>query len=1342
MRLVKLSLCGFKSFADKTEFVFDDQVTGIVGPNGCGKSNVVDSIKWVLGERSSKSLRGTEMLDVIFAGSAGRKPAGMASVTLTFENPERAGEVEEIATIAAESTPEEVPVVAAEGAAEQEPAVAIADGSDEEVSLVDSKLKGKRGLPIDADIVEVERRLYRDGNSQYLINGKRARLRDIRELFMDTGIGADAYSIIEQGKVDRMLLASPQERRSIFEEAAGVAKYKQRRIEAMRKLEKTETNLATTRQQLESTERRLRLVKGQAAKARKFQTLDSELTAWRTAVAFDQYDELRVRLEGLSSRQADLEGQRTAAQEKVTQFELARQDAEAFRNEKQNAGRAAEQERLNIAFQCSQASQKREMAQRTLADVQSRLVHDRERLTTIDSEMLKVGAAIADASETLAAEAEKRDEQERSLTALAAERATLLSETQERETLLRQKRQAMQQIDRERAGLIASCEAEERQARNLSDQIAGLERRVEQFAAGRIATERDNDEARQAFDRFGADVTRLESELERALAELERLSGGRDSLARRVGELQQDLARIESRRATLREMAEAHVGYAEAVRGVLNARQEGRFAGVLGALADLIDVNPSVTNAVEAALGTGLQALVVPNSSQLPTPEEIASLEGRVTFLPLEVGESRDTEFPGSITDVDPSLAARVIRLGTLVTPREVSETTKGLPRTLHRLLGETYLVENIDSALMLGASGVLPARARFVTRDGTVIESDGRIIAGPLGADSGSGVGVLQRREELERLDDQASQARAQLDTAKGELATIGSAAATVGEQTGTLRRQLSEAQRQAVSHHSLMERKTAELARLARDESETGQQLDSLRSRRDRLTQEATELRDRGQKLAALLEEQATETREAEAAASTARARAEALSEQCTVAKVAVERLASQAVAARRELSRLELARDESERQKRDLATHEQQGAARCEELTTTIAECEKQIEESGAVLSEVSARAEAIGREASEAGDAVVTATETLNTAREHSMNLERDWNALEITRRELEVKRETIEERTQQELRIDLANEYAQYRELVATGDVQKPDTAAAATAISQLRSEIKSLGNVNLDAIDEEGTLEAANESLVRQVADLDTARGTLVELIEKLNAISKDRFGAVFAKIQEQFGGADGMFRRLFGGGKAEVRLMPLVREIENADGTISKVETEEVDLLESGIEVVAKPPGKEPRSISQLSGGEKTLTAVALLMSIFRSKPSCFCILDEVDAALDESNVNRFGQVVRQFTDLSHFIVITHNKRTMQQADRLFGVTMQERGVSTRVTVKFDQVAKDGSIKTDPAAKPEPQAAASAVAIAEPKPLEAEAPAKPGPLRRALAAMHEQNQSPVPSDN
>jgi chromosome segregation protein len=401
-----------------------------------------------------------------------------------------------------------------------------------------------------------------------------------------------------------------------------------------------------------------------------------------------------------------------------------------------------------------------------------------------------------------------------------------------------------------------------------------------------------------------------------------------------------------------------------------------------------------------------------------------------------------------------------------------------------------------------------------------------------------------------------------------------------------------------------------------------------------------------------------------------------------------------------------------------------------SRSDEANVRIAQVAELLARAAATTTELAGRCTQLG--------------ESLQICRHRVQVLERDFHSLEVSRRELEVKRENTQERCLQELSRDLGAELAEYRALVADAGVARVEHAEAQRAIDDFRDAIKRLGNVNMDALQEELTLQGQNESLVKQVADIESARGQLVTLIEQLNLVSKERFGGIFKTIQEQFGSETGMFRKLFGGGRAEVRLMPLVKEVEQPDGSITKVETDEIDVLESGVEVIAKPPGKEPRAISQLSGGEKTLTAVALLLSIFRSKPSCFCVLDEVDAALDEGNVGRFNNAIRDFTDQSSFIVITHNKRTMQNADRLYGVTMQERGVSTRVSVRFEQVGKDGSIQashsgnagatrdaehgpTTPTATlhmvPESQLAQSSVL--SPAAIEALTPSDPQPSRR-----------------
>ena len=1417
MRLTKLTLNGFKSFADRTEFTFDHAVTGIVGPNGCGKSNVVDAIKWVLGERSSKSLRGTEMLDVIFAGSAGRKPGGLASVALTFENPVIAPG-SRVAPEFAEGCPPDAAASTAPGT--DEPASAGAPApqnldvdpdADAEPTALDRHVKGKRALPIDADVVEIERRLFRDGTSQYLINGRRARLRDIRELFMDTGIGADAYSIIEQGKVDAMLLASPQERRIIFEEAAGVAKYKQRRIEAQRKLDRAMANLATTREQLESTERRLRLVRGQAAKARRFKQLDEDLAALRSAVSFAQYDDLRQRLEGLTSRQTDLDDVRKQAAAQVEQLETARQEAELNRADLQGRHRTLEQDRMAVVFAATQASQKREMTLRASAEAQKRADEDSSRFTRLQEQLQQVEAAAVAQGEDVAALSERRAESERVLQTLTGERAGAAEALAEAQAQINAQRAALGRIEREQSSLAASLAGEERQSQMLREQAAALAARAGRLEADHSGHTAQASAAGARAQELHATVQRLESELAAAQAQLQDLSQGKAGRLAALSTLEQDLAAVEARRGTLQEMVATRVGFAQAVRAVMEQRERdlaaraadpgapAPFAGVLGPLADFLRVTPqsdtpgadpadastqSTSNAapfstlelsaaVEAALGPSLQALVVPAHADLPSPAALAGLSGRVTFLPAAALAPADT--PPSIP-VDPLLARRVVCLATVVTPRE-NVSAPALADLLARLLGGTYLVANLEAALLLAAARAFGPSARFVTTDGMVLEPDGRVTAGPLNASENSGAGLILRRDELEALSVRVQSLAVQVSQARADLAAVDQQAADVSRHAAALRSDLAAHQRQHIAEQNAAQRHEADAARAARDLAQLAQERQHAADRLARLEADSASLRDRIASLGRLAEEQAQVLRGSEEGSRSAQLRAEQAAEQLNAAKVEVARVSESLAAARREHARLVSTRDDLTRQIRDVDAALARAAARVEELAQVATEAEAQITASNARAAELAASAHALAGELSAAGDALAELARTLDAARAHALHLERDWNSLEIARRELEVKRETLEERGLQELRIDLAAAFADYRAMLQPLEVDGVswtlaplDLVQAAADIDTLRAEIKRLGNVNLDSIEEEGTLEQQNQQLVQQVADLDNAKTMLEGLITQLNQVSRERFAAIFSTIQTNFGSEAGMFRRLFGGGKAEVRLMPLLKEVENPDGSVSKVETDETDLLESGIEVIAKPPGKEPRSISQLSGGEKTLTAVALLMAIFRSKPSCFCVLDEVDAALDENNVLRFGNVVRQFTDRSHFIVITHNKRTMQQADRLYGVTMQEKGVSTRVSVKFDQVEKDGAINdsavenarvakanapadssrasSDGDAKP---ATAPAEALPEPPVVVMPAPAAKaraggqqprttaGPLRRALASLRDEAAAATP---
>ncbi len=1301
MRLVKLTLQGFKSFADSTEFTFDSSVTGIVGPNGCGKSNVVDAVKWVLGERSSKSLRGTEMVDVIFAGSAGRKPMGMASVTLSFENPLVPGSPGESRS-RGEGASEDPGGERTDGADPATPAPA-GEAPSEAGALISRGPGLRRALPIDADLVEVERRLYRDGESQYLINGRRARLKDIRDLFLDTGIGADAYSIIEQGKVDAMLLAGPQERRVIFEEAAGVAKYKQRRIEATRKLDRTQANLASSREQLEGTERRLRLVKGQAAKARKFKELDDELRAWRLALAFDQYDDLAQRLAGLTSRQADLAMQRDAAQAQLGQIQGAAREAELTREELAGAHGRLEQDLLSARHAEQQAAQRRAMLERASAEASRQGEIARARSQDLTQRLAGAEVEQAAAREALAAAHEGLGEAERALQQAGAARAELLGEVQAARSLAAERQAQAASVERERAHLLAASLAEAKRGEGVREQLERV-----RASSARVTSERGGvaraiaESGARALEHQGL-AGSIEGEIAGLEAELGRLGADRRERAERLSALEQDLVRDQTRRAMLEELIATRAGFGEGVRRVLERRGAGQgFAGVIAPLADLIDtaegLDAGASAAVEAALGADVQALVVESADALPTRDELASIPERVAFLLVRhESATRDAGVPGLESDWfaaerldDPS--SRVVSVRSLVRPREPgTDLGERVGEVLDRLLDRTYLVRDVDAARLLGAGPLAGRAVRFVTRDGTVIDPVGRVAAGTPGGGAGDAGGLLRRRREHETLSRSVEALRGAVEAERDLVTRADAGVAELTARAGEARQRLAGAQRSLLAEQARLERLEADAARLARELAAADGEAAQLAQRLEQIDRDRSAVEERSDRLGRLHEEQVREAHAAAGAIPTLEARAEAALERVSSARVEVGRQADLQAAHRRELARLELAVDELSRGLREAEAHARRAEDQSREHAREIELATRDVAGSREQAASIEGELERLAEQLADAGGRARELGERVEIARTRLTQLERDWHGLETARRELEVKREALEQRTTEELSLDLRAEHPEYQAMMDGGGVSRIDPPEAARSIDALREAIKRLGSVNLDAIDEEATLEGQNERLAREVADLDAARGQLEQLIATLNDASRRIFADAFAKIQENFGGESGMFRRLFGGGKAEVRLMPLVKEVETPEG-LRKVETDEIDVLESGVEVIAKPPGKEPRSISQLSGGEKTLTAVALLMSIFRSKPSCFCVLDEVDAALDEANVTRFGNVIRQFTDRSHFIVITHNKRTMQSCDQLFGVTMQERGVSTRVSVRFDQVAHDGRLVGAPA--------------------------------------------------
>jgi chromosome segregation protein len=1245
MRLAKVTLAGFKSFANPTEFRFDDPIVGIVGPNGCGKSNVVDGIKWVLGERSAKSLRGHEMLDVIFAGSATRKPLGQAAVTLTFDNP---------------------------------------------VTRDDLDPLRRRALAVDAEQVDVARRLYADGRSEYLINGRKVRLKDVKDLFLDTGIGTDAYCIIEQGKVDALLRARPLERREILEEAAGVAGFKARKLEASRRLEQAESSLAVMREQLASTERRLRIVRSQAEKARRFRELDGRRRSLRLALALEQEHELLERLAAVGAAHGQAEATRTTALQAVEALEESHQSLELRRHAASQTRRDLEERRAAAISAQRHAEQLLELHARTLRETQEQLAIERERLAALERDAASLHDQIESAGRLLGERQDAATEAEAAARWAAREKSAQERAVMDAVHVHERRRDASQSIDRQRAQAHTRATA-------LDERVAAVKQAIERLEAKAEPLRREIDTARVArvaaivAEQVASDQTlRLEASMQEHATAAAHLGDRQGRLGAALTAGRQRLASLAARLRLLEEMRAAGEGLAESVRTVLANRD--RFPAVRGLLADFIHTSRQHAAVVEAALGSQLELLVVDRLADLipeggdlsdsdpaaSVGEALRSLPGRAGFVPLHPLGSGQEESAAAPTCEVPGVTP-------LLDLISVTPAGAGL---LRRLLGRTFLAENLESALLLAAG---PMRGcRFVTPAGDLLERDGRVsIAAREGATGGDAARSLRGGARPPRAagwltrEAEAAELRIQVAGLEAELAALEQEADRVAAESDESRRRQHElverlhgSRRRAAESAWSRQRAEEEILRLEREALRVGEDSGELAAQNAGLESEREELLAKVESLGRLLAEQNAEA----AAAREEHERLQTLSSQASErfaqARVQASQAAEQLEAARRERRQLVHRQEENQRQQEIARQQKGRREEQAERLEASIAEARSGI--SAAVSSQ--AGLDATMGEALESLRSLDSEVQAVAAALAESRRAlgaeERRIQTLELERRELEVRRDHHLQRSLEELEVDLTIAYAAHRAERELPGFVALDRGAAQVEADALREEIRSLGNVNPDAIEEESQLLHRNEELIRELADIDAAREQLTALVAELDELCRTRFEATFNAVREHFAGPQGTFRRLFGGGHADMVLVPDEQGV--------------VDALESGVEITARPPGKTPRVNEQLSGGEKTMTAVALLLAIFMSKPSPFCILDEVDAALDEANVERFCGCLRPFLDRSHFIIITHHKRTMQACDRLYGVTMQERGVSKRVAVRFEHVGEGGAISAE----------------------------------------------------
>lgn len=1271
MRLKKLILQGFKSFADRTEFVFNSPITGIVGPNGCGKSNVVDAFKWVLGEQSAKSLRGEAMMDVIFNGSGGRKPAGMAEVVLVFENPRRAED-------------------------------------------------GVRTLNLDVDEVAVGRRLFRDGSSEYQVNNQSSRLKDIRELFLDTGVGVDAYSVIEQGRVSALLEANRDERRLIFEEAAGISKFKQRKKEAQRKLEKVDQNLLRVNDIVEEVEKRLRSVKVQAGKARNYQEYVSRLNELRLTFALKEYHTHSTHL-------ADLDKQREDAQFRLddasgdlakSQNELA-EKRERFEAQSQNRQRV-EYELVQAKAAMQSAKQRQQYARQQLeqiADQVEQFEHDR---TALEDKAAIAASALDEETGTLARLTEELnghrkliDERQQAYRDGQLALNNLNREVEQHKSAildlmrkLAQTNNAISSIDIERKNIAA-------QQTRLADRRRVVVEEIEKLEAQR-------GELQQKLEAVHANIAERQSQLDGRRADAAQLGKQISNLAEQLGSAREHRSGLLSRQKLLQDLESKREGISEGVKSVLRQRDQ-KFSFVRGLVADVLRVDVEHAHVIEAALDGRDQWLITNDSAAAVAAQEaLEDLEGRVNIvcadrLPggsLGYQPMNSEVLPGSepltltggmgavntepvfysqhglvahATAYDWNLHSQRIRLAVDLVRFQPEDSS-----VAQHLLGRTILVDSLADARELHSVG--PRGWRFVTPQGEVLEADGTLRCGPLGA----AMGLLSRRSELEALTLQIADVDQRIARLAEEVSHGNAQARELEENINSLRNAVYQANTEKVQLTSSIAQNQDKQGALRREQPVLDRELQGFL---DQISKLAAREQKLGEERTTFEADQASRQQQVESKTAEQSQTADNLrqwGEELTAARVQLGQVQEKQLACQQHVQRLTAQKAELAQQVQRVISSARSLTSKHDSVTEELAAAEKAEETLQQQQKSLSEQMETLVLQVKESGEQVQLLTARVESLRAQHAEIDQSLHHLQLRLGEVRVRLETLVARTVDELQLELPAKYAEFSAPREDGSIPEGyqpaemDWDAVSEEIKELRDKIHRLGNVNLDAIGELEELETRSTFLTTQVADLTSSKQQLEQLIEEINLESSVRFEQTFNTVREHF---QGLFRKLFGGGSADIFLETEIEDKKaekqlGPDGQTMLPIMKKIDVLDAGIEIIARPPGKKPVSISQLSGGEKTMTCVALLMSIFKSKPSPFCILDEVDAALDEANNQRFNLIVQEFLEQSQFIIITHSKRTMQIADMLYGVTMQEQGVSKKVAVKFDQVDAGGRIK------------------------------------------------------
>lgn len=1187
MYLKSLEIQGFKSFADKIVLHFNSGLTSVVGPNGSGKSNIADAVRWVLGEQSAKTLRGSRMEDVIFSGTQQRKPVGFASVSLVIDNTDRT-------------------------------------------------------LPIDFSEVTISRRMYRSGESEYAINKTPCRLKDITELFMNTGVGREGYSIIGQGRIDEILSARSEERRLVFEEAASITKYKARKKEAERKLESTRQNLLRINDIISELEAQLEPLAQQAEKAKQFVSLSNELKDIEVSLFLDTIDKLKKKISEVEAQADGLKEQideenrrveniRSSNKSKNERMERLKQEAEKVRQsiraletgiEKNEGNIRVTEEKINHLLSSNEGygedirGFKERMASLT-ADVERK----EKRLEQLAKDSERFSRLLSEAEEQLAAIMARLDESERIIE--EAKQAVMDKQDQLSDAKIR--------------------------ANNLKNDLENYRQ-----LKGRLS-----EDIRQALlekDRTRMEIEDLENSLRKTredIAAAKEASGGLekqrslisdklDSLRQKRDAARRDLQGLESRHKVLLDMEATMEGYSHSVKSVLSAcRQDPEFSrGIYGALAQLINVREQYEIAIEVCLGGALQNIITEDEYAAKRAIELLKSRnlGRATFLPVSSVKPKMLE-----SEMLEHIRAMPGFEGIASDMVSCSSRFRGI---ILSLLGRTVIVDNMDSAIRMARR--FGYAFRIVTREGELLNAGGSITGGSQSSKLSSLISRHRVIKELETRIKSAEERQKELDEA---IHAAEQESSEITEQLEANRKALSDLElvrlrdeSRLASLNENMKRLTARADMLKQQEEEMDGIIRKVEAESAQEAEKAREIEEEIQSLKDLIQSHQIKNKDEQA-------RRDQLHTDINDYRVSVNSIAVSIQNLKEQLAQLKEEQSSLSGNLEKREADRRHNLERIEEMKANIAGLRERMRSLNEEKNGLELKSESIAEEMRVLEEELAGMLDAVTGHNNTIMSLQEEMGRLEARKAKMEAELETVQNKLWDEYGLTYGNAESYRQEIT--------NVRATQTRIAELKAEIRDLGPVNVSAIDDYAKTRERYAFMKTQRDDLVKSEEKLSRIIHDITQVMKKQFIEQFALINRNF---SMVFKELFEGGHAEVRL------------------ADEENVLESDIDIIVQPPGKKLQNMLLLSGGERAMVAIALIFGILRMRPAPFYILDEIEASLDDANVYKFADYIRRYTDKAQFIVITHRKGTMEAADTLYGVTMQEHGVSKVVSLKLDK--------------------------------------------------------------